>query len=118
MFRSIGPYVKVTTAGTPVRVTSGTSDPTARRVCHTLFIQQFASNTGKLYLMDRSSGSATTGLGVVATIPAPTLSGGVAIGLPWVAYTIPYAPGGGNAADYYLDADNSGDQATVSIIVA
>lgn len=117
-FKSIGAYVTVAAAGTPARCTSGRSDPTARLVCHTLFVQQHASNTGKLYLLDRSTGDKTTGVGVLATVPAPTLSGGVAIGLPWVAYTIPYAPGGGNAADYYLDADISGDKATVSIIVA
>lgn len=117
-FKSIGPYVQIAAAGTPVRCTVNRSDPTQRVVCHTLFIQSHAANAGKLYLLDRATGNKTTGLGVVATIPAPTLSGGVAVILPWVAYTIPYAPGGGNAADYYLDADNSGDQATVSIIVA
>lgn len=117
-YKSIGNYVTVTTAGTPVRCTVNQTNPAARVVCHTLFVQQHASNTGKLYLMDRSTGSSSTGLGVLATIPAPTLSSGVAIILPWVAYTIPYAPGGGNAADYYIDADVSGDKATVSIIVA
>lgn len=117
-FKSIGPYVTVVTAGTPVRCTSGTAEPARRVPCHTLFIQQHPTNTGKLYLLDRSDGNKTTGLGVVATIPAPTLSGGVAVILPWVAYTIPYAPAGCNAADYYLDADVSGDKATVSTIVA
>lgn len=126
-FKSTGPYVAVTVAGTPVRVTSSQTDPTRRLVCHTLFVQQHAANTGKIYLMstynpdgniDASALNKTTGNGVLATLPAPTLSNGVAIILPWVAYTIPYAPGGGNAADYYIDADNSGDKATVSVIVA
>lgn len=126
-FKSTGAYVVVTTAGTPVLATSSQTDPTKRVACHTVFVQQHAENTGKLYLMtlynpDGKITSAqlnkTTGVGVVATLPAPTLSSGVAIILPWVAYTIPYAPGGGNLADFYIDADVSGDKATVSVIVA
>jgi hypothetical protein len=100
----------------PVRVTSGTATPSARVVAHTIFIQQHAANTGKLYLLDRPNGDKSTGLGVLATIPAPTLSGGVAVILPWVAYTLPYAPGGANIADYYLDADVSGSFATVALV--
>lgn len=117
-FKSTGAYVVISTSGTPVRATSSQSDPAKRLVCHTLFIQQHAANLGKIYLLDRVTGNFTTGVGVLATLPAPTLSAGIAVILPWVAYTIPYAPGGGNAADFYLDADNSGDKATVSVIVA
>ena len=117
-FKSIGAYVVVTVAGTPVRCSANQSDPAKRIVCHTLFIQQHAGNTGKLYLCDRANATVSNGVGVLITIPAPTLSNGVAVILPWAAYTIPYAPGGGNVTDYYLDADNSGDKATVSIIVA
>lgn len=123
-WKSTGAYVVVGTAGTPVRLAS------QRVPCHTVFVQQHASNVGKLYLMSISGGgnglpaitaaqlSASSGVGVVATIPAPTVSGGIGVILPWVAYTIPYAPGGGNLADFYLDADSSSDKATVSVIVA
>src|SRR5262245_17048675 len=126
MFRSTGVYVDVPAAGTPVRLTSKRSDPTARLVAHTIFIQQVQTNIGKLYLCGpttdpTSSGgtaSKTTGSGILAIIPAPTLAGGVATTLPYIAFTLPYAPGGFNVADYYLDADNSGEKALVSFIKA
>ena len=119
-FKSLGGTTGYLTLSstTPVRVTANQTTPSARYVCHTLFIQQVVSNTGKIYLLDRSNGSGTTGVGVLATIPAPTLSGGIGVLLPWVAVTIPYAPGGINAADYYLGADNTSDKASVSAIVA
>lgn len=120
-FRSLGGavgYLPIT-AGSPINVaTNVPADGKDNRVvCHTLFIQQVAANTGKLYLMDRSTGNATTGVGVLATIPAPTLSAGVAVLLPWAAVTIPFSPGGLNARDYYLDGDHTGDFANISAIV-
>ncbi len=119
MFKSIGPYVEVTTAGTPVRVTANASVPTARVVCHGLFIQQIESNTGKLYLMDRPTASKTTGVGVLLTIAAPTLNtGNTGVILPWALYSVPYAPGAVDASIYWLDADVSGNKACVSIVVA
>jgi len=122
-FKAIGNgYVNIT-AGTPVRVTANRTTPAARLVCHTLFIQQLAANTGKIYVMTVSNETAqaqfnkTTGVGVVAIIPAPTLVAGVGTILPWVAITIPFAPGGLDASNFFLDADVNGDDALVSAIV-
>lgn len=116
-FKAIGGgYVNIPAAGTPVRLTVNLAAPAAKISCHTIFIQQVQANTGKLYLMDRSSGVAATGVGVLVIIPAPTLVAGVGTLLPWVAVTIPNVAAGLNAADYYLDADNNGMDALVSAI--
>lgn len=102
--------ITVTTSGTPVRVTS------THTGCQTAFFQQVESNTGKLWICDRSSAVTSTGVGVLATIPAPTLSGGVAVVLPYVAITIPTAPGGIDLQGFWIDADEDGDACQVSCV--
>ena len=122
-FKPIGNGYLNITAGTPVRITANRTTPGARLAVQALFIQQLQANTGKLYLMSISNEvsqaqlSKTTGIGVVAIIPAPTLVAGVATVLPWISVTIPFSPGGFNAADYFLDTDINNDDALVSAIV-
>lgn len=120
MWKSIGTYVTVVTAGTPVKLTSSDANPPAngRRICHTVMVQAHESNTGMIYILDRLAANKTTGLGVLAKIAAPTLSSGVPIILPAITCTIPYATGAIDANTFYLDATVSGDKALVSIVVA
>ncbi len=111
---------------TPVRITfnlgASTRPPAASAEAnvssHTIYIQQHATNTSNLYLLDRVSGNATTGVGVCATLVAPFDVNGDLTGLTWVAFTVPYAPGGLNAADYWLVALSTEQKATVAIIQA
>jgi len=118
MWRSSLGYVTVVTSGVPIRATINESSPGVRLGCQTLFFQQHPDNTGVLYVCDRTSANIASGLGILAQIPAPTLNGsGVAISLPCAAVTVPDAPVPFNAADFYIDADNSGEKCLVSRVV-
>jgi len=105
-----GGYVAIPAAGTPVRVT------VTRTPGQTLFFQQLQGNTGKLWICSRADANKTTGVGILAMIAAPTLSGGVAVVLPYAAVTIPTAPSALNLAEFWIDADINGDQCLVSYV--
>lgn len=116
MWKSLG-QITITTSGTPVRMTSNETDANLRVACQTIFVQQTASNTGSLYFCASATADISTGSGVLAIIPAPTLnSSSVAISLPCAVVTVPDAPAALNAANYYLDADEDGDIALVSVV--
>ncbi len=116
----------LTIGTTPVKLTANLSSSTrppsasssANVTSHTIFIQQHAGNTSELYLLDRADGNPTTGVGVLYTLVAPFSVSGDLTGLAWAAITIPYAPGGLNAADYWLVADTTAQKATAAIIQA
>ena len=103
---------------TPARITTNFIANGGRVAAHTIYIQQNAANTSPLYVLDRPDGSYITGVGVVATLIAPFSVSGSLTGLAWVAFTVPYAPGGLNASDYYLQAESAAQFATVSIVQA
>jgi hypothetical protein len=72
---------------------------------------------GLIYILESSSGSSTSGVGILATIPAPTLTAGVATQLPWAQCSIPTAPGPLDAQNIWIDSDNDGEGVQVSILV-
>jgi len=109
MWRSIG-YITVTTAGTPVQV-SETREP-----AQTIFFQQAEDNTGKIWICSSASANKTTGVGVLAVIPAPTLTDEVATTLPYASVTIPSAPCALNVMNFWVDADENGEKCLVSYI--
>jgi hypothetical protein len=102
--------VTIATAGVPQQVI------VTRYGCQTVFFQQIQSNTGKIYILDSATGDKNTGTGVLATIPAPTLTTGVAIQLPWAAVTVPSAPSALDASAFWIDVDNDGDACQVSAV--
>ena len=110
MWRSLG-KITVTTAGTPVQVSA------TRIPAQTIFFQQVEANIGKIYICSSAAANKTTGVGVLATIPAPTLNASlVAVVLPYAAATTPSAPGGLSASQFWIDADNSAEGCIVSYI--
>jgi len=111
MWKSLG-KVTIGAAGTPVQVT------TTRYGCQTVFFQQVSTNTGKLWICDRADAVKATGVGILAVIPAPTLTAGVATILPYCACTIPSAPGGLDASQFWIDVDNGQESCQVSAIRA
>src|SRR5215510_9115176 len=121
-FKSIGNFVTVSTAGTPVQLTVNRTTPSERLVFNTLFIQQVAANTSPIYVFVKTkefpttSFSKSTGAGLVAVVPAPTLTGGIATVLPWVTITAPMTAGMDDAFIYYIHVDVSGNKALVSVI--
>lgn len=102
--------ITVAAAGTPEQVVA------TRYVCQTVFLQQLETNTGKIYILDSQTGNKTTGVGVLATIPAPTLLGGVAVQLPYASVTIPSAPCALDASQLWIDVDVSGNSCQVSAV--
>ena len=124
-FKSLSSSVGYLVVGaTPVRLTvnmvtgAELSSEGARYAAHTIFVQQHADNTSKIYLLDRATGSGTTGVGVLTTLVAPFSVSGSLTGLAWLAVTIPFSPGGLNIADYWLVADASSQKVTASVIQA
>ena len=113
MWHSLG---SIAGGAAPVRATSNETDPARRVSCQTLFFQQIETNAGKIYVCDRATANMITMVGVVAVIPAPTLVGGVAVVLPYVAVTIASSPGALNAADFWLDFDNAQESCLVSAV--
>lgn len=99
-------------SGTPTRITSNQADPSARIATHSLLIEALPTNTGKVWIglstMDKAS---STKPGILAVLAIPTANV-----IPGFSATISYAPGGFNAADYYIDPDVNGDGVVISYI--
>ena len=108
---SIG-KITVTTAGTPVRLTSTQSDATARYPCHALLVQQIPGNTGRLVL-GVSGMNSSTYAGCLALLGVPTNTI-----LPSANGGITHAPNAFNLADFYLDASVSGEGGLVSVLIS
>lgn len=114
MWHSLG---KVTGGATPTRVTINETAPEKRVPCQTLFVQQLEANLGKIYICDRATADKTTLVGVLAIVPIPSVSDiGTALILPYVAVTVPSAPGALNAADFWVDFDNPLESCLISAV--
>ena len=101
--RSFG-KVTVSTAGTPIRVTTNESTPTDRVGVQSLTVQALAGNTGtNIYV-----GSSTMNKSTLAGVYLIVAKGATGVSV------INLAPAGINANEVYLDADTSGDSALVS----
>ena len=76
--------------------------------CEAILVQALSNpshtNTGRVYIYDRSGNR-------LATLAVPTTNT-----IPSASATIPTAPGGLNARDYSIDADNAGDGVDASYI--
>jgi hypothetical protein len=64
------------------------------------------------YIFDRSTGSSTTGVGLVGVVPA--LSG--LTSLPTYTVSVPQSPGSLNAADYWVTGSVSGEKVLISCV--
>lgn len=100
---SIG-KVTVSTAGTPVQVTSTITD------CQAISIQALAANTGKIYVGLKNMNK-TTLVGVVAVLAVPTTN----IIPSFNAYQPQIA--GLNADAFYVDADVSSEGVLVAFLI-
>ncbi len=108
-WKSLG-AVTVAVPGVRQRLTANQAVPTARVGCEALLIQAMTgvqvANVGRIYIYDIQAGGAP-----MAVLAIPTANT-----IPSASATVPAAPGGLNAADYWLDADSPGDGAYVSYI--
>jgi len=108
MFVPLGKIV-VVSGGTPVRITSNLSDPSAVLKVHSLVIQWVSSNSDDMYVSLSSVDNRATlseCLGILNS-STPVWGAGIA-----------YEVNGINAADLYLDAASDGDAAIVSAVVS
>jgi|WetSurMetagenome_2_1015567.scaffolds.fasta_scaffold02468_2 hypothetical protein len=112
MWRSLG-KVTVTTSGTPVRATLNETTPSDRVGCQSILFEQIPGNTGRIYICDRQNANIITLVGVVAILAKPTSSA-----FPSAGCGVPSAPAALNAADFYIDAEISGEGVLVSVVKA
>lgn len=107
---SIG-KVTVAAAGTIVRVTVNQANPAAVVACQSLSIQALSSNTGKIYV-GISTLVKSTLVGCLGVLAVPTANL-----LP--AYVVSSVSVAGlNAADFWLDSDNSGEGVLIGYYAA
>lgn len=109
MWHSLG-KVTISTSGVPARATANQTTPASRYACHSIRFTQIPGNTGKIYVMDSNTPiNTTTYAGCLAILAVPT-----SLSLPGSAATITSAPAAINAADFWLDAEVSGESCLVS----
>ena len=109
-WKSLG-AVTVPVPGVRQRLTANQAVPANRVGYEAILIQaistgQQVANVGRIYIYDVQAGGAP-----MAVLAIPTANT-----IPSASATVPAAPGGLNAADYWLDADSPGDGAYVSYI--
>ena len=103
--------ITVTSAGTLVRVTVNETDPAAAILAHSCLFEQIPGNTGKIYVFERSTGSASTYVGCVAVLAIPTVNV-----LPSYSVSVLPVPAGISMNDFYIDAQVNGEGCLVSYL--
>jgi hypothetical protein len=107
MLTSLG-KVTIDTAGVLKRATYNLSTPTTKFLCHSIMIEAWPTNTGKVYICDRSNAVASTGVGIVAILGVPTVNS-----IPTFTDTITGAIAAINLEGIWIDVENSGDSVLV-----
>lgn len=105
--------ITITSAGTPVQLTVNQPDPAALLAVHSILIQVWPVNAGKIYILSSPTANVATGEGVLAVLPVPTTNI-----IPSASATVTYAPAAINAAGYWIDAESNGDGVIASYIQA
>jgi len=100
-----------TTSGTPIRITNNLSSPSAYKACHAIMIEALPTNSGKVYIMDRSTGVIATFVGVICVLAIPTTN---FIPVFTVGFSGSVNPI--NAADFYIDVETTGEGALISVL--
>lgn len=110
--------IRVTTPGTPVRLTSAiTTDPGGltntvdRFTCHAVLIQAIDNNVGKVYVGLAGLVRATR-VGVSGVLAIPTDNS-----IPSYSISLTLAPAGVDLSDLYIDADQANDGVLVTVLV-
>jgi hypothetical protein len=99
----------LTVGATPVQVST-----TSIR-CHGVKIQQVNGNTKVIYLMDKSNGSYSTGVGVVAAVAAPAYdTNSNPISLPSESGAIAGCPDPLDLKFFWIHGEHSGDKVMIS----
>ncbi len=111
MIQAIGKLI-VPSPGTPVRATSGQTNPAANLRCHGFLFQALPANLGKIYIgtlgLDKSSLA-----NVLAILAVPTANL-----LPTFSAAVTISTNSLSLEEIYLDADFSNEGALCTILVA
>ncbi len=105
--------VTVAVPGTPVQATVNQSVPATRVPTQAIMFQVIPANAGVVYIGRK--GMVKGASGEYALLPKP--SSATTGPFTSVTFSIPLAPAGLNAADFYVDADNANDGVIVSLVV-
>lgn len=104
--------LNVAAAGTPVRITANQTDPTARIDCYSILVQQVPGNVGYIVIGQGSAVRYTSFVNCDAILAIPTSNS-----LPSAtAGILTQAETRLNAADYYVDVSESGDNVLCSVL--
>jgi len=104
--------VTVVTAGSPIQITVNETVPAANVPAHSiLFERDDPNDTGLIYIGRSVNMVRATLVDVIAILPAP--SSGV---LPSITITLTPGQNSLNAADFFIDADVSGDTILASYL--
>lgn len=105
MLQSLG-KITVPNPGTPVPVVVAAHG----YFCNSILFETWPGNVGKVYIGISSGMKSSTGVDLVAILPIPV--GGLLFSY---SATIPSAPGGIDAAQFWVDADSANDSVLVSV---
>lgn len=116
------PLGKISSAAvpTPVITEMDPNHPTLRKriATHGIMFEVWPTNTGLIYI-GLSNMDKTTGVGVLAILGLPSFdSNGKVVFLPTFSMALTINPNGLNAADFFIDADVSGDAVLVTALQA
>ena len=104
--------VTVAAAGSPIQITVNETTPADRVPAHSiLFERDDPNDTGLIYIGRSVNMVRATLVDVIAILPAP--SSGV---LPSITITLTPGMNSLNAADFFIDADVSGDSILASFL--
>ena len=111
MNKSLG-FVTVTTAATPVRCTANEGTPSADLFVHSYLVEAASTNLGKIWI-GTATMNKSTGAGVYGILAPPSSTT-----YPSFSSNIVGAANAFPMQQIYLDADNSGEKALVSVVIA
>ena len=95
--------------GTPVRITANQATPAANLKAHSILIECWWENTGRIFVGNTVSMNTTTGTGVIAVLPIPTQNF-----ISTFEITVALSPNGLNASEFWVDGEEAGDAVLVS----
>lgn len=91
------------------RLTDNLAIPAGMFLCHSVMVEVWPTNSGKIYICDRSNANKTTGYGVVAILGVPTVNS-----IPTFTDTVTGAIAAINLEMLWLDAENNNDGVIVT----
>ena len=97
------------TPGTPVRVTSNQASPSTLLKCHSLLVECWWENMGRIFVGNSPTMNMVNGAGCLAILPVPTQNF-----ISTFEITVALSPNGLDASNFWIDGEWKGDAVLVS----